>query len=520
MNEDFIKIKKQCLWEALIKSAAIGLSAALLVVGVFLLAFGLAEIDLHWAVYIAIGVVIFAAGGGIAYFFLRPTDIKVAKRYDKEFSLNERVQTMVEYSDKEGDIVQLQREDTAEKIKGLKINPFKLSRIWQYCALCALAVAILFTGVFVPAAALNSDDDPSETVQPEPDPDAFTYDLYMQAAMAELISNVRESSLKEGDKSAVVSALQTLDDSLKEIESKSLMKSYVLATVITVDAITDGANSFRKIHEALTDDNLKQAVKDGVAVFAANGTNFNTYRNVLAFKSRVGNYIEIVLEPILEKIGEDLKVSQIDGLDEKLNSFIGVITSALNESEVSEDDGLYTSFVALRRALRTTCDKVGKGSSNAVLWNEIDKALGDFSINLNSALGEQSYYCVMDLFVRTRLSEIFGIKYSELPEVNKDIEGGSGRVPEEGNDEPGDDPDDTKPGDGGGANLNEIYGSDDVIYYPDAADYVIYGQVLDEYYTRFSDKMLQGDAPEEIKKLVAEYFKSLYSGIEEDTDEN
>ena len=85
MDEKFKKIKNKCLIEALIKSAVIGISAGLFVTGIILLSLVLTGNSIHWAIYIPIGLISALAGGGVSFLFMRPSDMRVAKKYDGRF---------------------------------------------------------------------------------------------------------------------------------------------------------------------------------------------------------------------------------------------------------------------------------------------------------------------------------------------------------------------------------------------------------------------------------------------------
>ena len=153
MDEKFKKIKNKCLIEALIKSAVIGISAGLFVTGIILLSLVLTGYSIHWAIYIPIGLISALAGGGVSFLFMRPSDMRVAKKYDTEFGLNEKLQTMVAFSGQEGDIIALQRSDASETLASLPARKIRFSQIWQYCLCAVLALALFFSAVFIPVSA-------------------------------------------------------------------------------------------------------------------------------------------------------------------------------------------------------------------------------------------------------------------------------------------------------------------------------------------------------------------------------
>ena len=111
MGTQFKRLKQYNATWTVVRALAFGVSAFLLLSGVFLLLDKLRLLQLG-----AISFVIGAAGGiavGIAMLLiLRKTDLRLAEKIDREQKLRERVQTMVAYQEDDGAVVQLQRQDT------------------------------------------------------------------------------------------------------------------------------------------------------------------------------------------------------------------------------------------------------------------------------------------------------------------------------------------------------------------------------------------------------------------------
>ena len=113
--------------------------------------------------------------------------------------------------------------------------------------------------------------------------------------------------------------------------------------------------------------------------------------------------------------------------------------------------------------------------------------------------------------------EIFGISASELPpEVEDDIQRPTMDNEE---DEPPEDDEEQKGDSGGYGSGDMIYGSDDVIYYPDEERYVQYGEVINEYYAKITEKILAGEISEELAASLEKYFESLYDGAAKEDGE-
>lgn len=530
MTDGFRKLKNKCLTAAIVKSVIAGVSAGLILSGALMLAFGLSDIAFHWAYYILIGVLSAAAVGVAAFLIMRPTDKKVAKKYDERLNLNEKLQTMVEFSGKEGDIIAIQREDASHKLNAAKIKTFEISKLWYYLLIAVLALAMFFTGVFVPAAAQSGTgpDGPETPVDPGPDEDFFEYDLFMQAGVAELITNVRESSLSAALKEEFVRELTSLDTNLAEIDSKQQMRISVTATVTAIDALVTNANTFRIIGEVFGDktSGFGAAIFQSAAVYISSPNIFNDYNRVKAFETKIGENIEIVLQTNLTPILEAVRIPQNGVTDEetgetatmaeRVNSLVASLEKAL-AAEVDETDALYVTLDTLLQTFRGIADDIGK-YKDETLYTRMDKAFTELDNAMNTAMSAQCYNLVMNNFVRTRLASIFGLDVASLPEFNEDLNDGNNSGGNTG--DPGDkDPDDDGNG-GGGGNQDELYGSDDMIYDPDLGEYVKYGDVLAKYYERVYDRILDGSLSGELSEIIEEYFKILYGGIENDeTDE-
>jgi len=72
--------------------------------------------------------------------------------------------------------------------------------------------------------------------------------------------------------------------------------------------------------------------------------------------------------------------------------------------------------------------------------------------------------------------------------------------------------------DGGIGSGDIVYGSDDQIYDPDTNENVKYGSVINEYYAKITEKLLDGNVSEELEKYISDYFASLYDGTEKDAE--
>ncbi|MDE7168226.1 MAG: hypothetical protein K2O28_05185 [Clostridia bacterium] len=522
MSESFEKLKHKHLLEAVIKSVICGVSCGLFAVGVVLLALKLSGVDLHFGFYILIGAAVAAGSGTGLFFVFRPTDVKSAKRIDKEYGLNEKVQTMVEFADQEGDILVLQREATGEILNNLPKRQLTAKSLWQYFVTTRLwqcvACAVLAVAIIVPALAIPplTRDDGSGTASgntgaTERGPEFWEYSLEQQAAIADLILDLRNCSLDDATiKPAFIQIVEDMDKTLKSVDTQTRMKQCIYATVQMLDGVTDTANTYQKICEHLKayDEELATAIPNAVAVYKSSYAQLTNFRFIKALEYELGDMIAEVLEEVVLASCTPLHLESNSDNGAKLNAFVGGLTASLTASGVNEDDALYGCVNDLRVSLRNTYNLVGKGYGISTLNTQIDGAFDTFKNGLVTILKEQSYNRIMDVFTRRKLSDIFGVPLGELPVLSDANEGTSG-----GN-TPGTDPGGNTPGgpgdpNGGYGSGEIIFGSNDKIFDPDTGEYVEYGKLLNEYYQRFFDRILNGDF-----EYVSEYFNILFGGID------
>lgn len=549
MSKDFETIKKKSLISAILKSLAVGGSVFLAAAGILLLVFSLTDAikNLKLGAIIGIGcasgagcLILALAAGGVAFLFLRPTDMKVAKRYDDEFALNEKLQTMVAFKGQEGTMIDLQRQNALEILSTLPNPKVKFSRIWQYVASLALAVCVAFSGAGVAmgvaiAEALNHGhgNGPGQTeippdIDPEnPDNDLFEYELGMQAGMAEIINDVRDSTVEDGTKQYMVAALEALDETLRTVTTVTQMRLEVFAAVTDIDEFIEQSNSFRKISKEVEefDKNLSSAITKGFVVYKGRIIPSLPISYVSGLSDTLGDYIEDAMADFIEESGNSLHVSQITlgeekNLSEVLDFFTASMEGALTVSGISEEDALYDSLITLSTQLKSIKRQTASGGTgDSVLWERIDDCYSIMNKSAVAALIVQAVKPVMEVYIRQQLTKLFNISFSGVAELYADLvyevdKGPGGVGPSEG-----DDPENPP---GGGAGPGDIkYGSNDLIYYPKTGTFEKFGDVLSDYEDAIRNGTLEEDFPEYLKNYFEKYLNYLHNGTgETDGSEN
>lgn len=466
MSNKFKELKVKYLLRALVKSVICGLSAGLIVVGALLLALKLSAITLDVVWYVVIGVGAALVTGVITFIFFMPTDKKVARILDNEFGLEERVQTSLAYSKEKGVIIQMQRDDAADKLNTLPKEKFKFSKIWQFCVIAIVAIAIAVTAFFVPAKQVvdagnqGGEDDPVVTVT-----------LFHVTSVKTMINNVTSAEgFDEEVKTATVAELQILLDKLNASYydgvkiSKSGLTNAVLLTINNVERVIYGSLKYTAFPgiikgetPTLSSTALANAVEYGLNSYSS--LDIYEYGHVDSFYA--GNmYINQTSTKInagLNALRQALEVKLEDGLADAFTTIVGDTMNAVGQKgdyglEANADCPAYyclstlfsTKLVTLNRAngviktadaavapIKQEADRV-----NAVvegLKKEIDEA-NEALDALNKALeeataaGDEDEIANLTSQIEAKTGEIAQLteqsysKNDELSELNKKME--------------------------------------------------------------------------------------------------
>lgn len=507
MGETFKKLKKQHLISAIIKSAIGGASFGLLVTGIVLLALKLAKVQINPAFYVLIAVGCTLALGGGLFLLLRPTDVKIAKKLDKEYGLNEKVQTMVEFSESEGEVIKLQREDAEVKLSTLPKRKPSVSKLWQYVAAPVVAVALLFTAVFIPMKTVGSASG-----------DEFDFSNVQAIALRQLIDDVKKSALDETLSGQTVVVLEGLLDGLDETKHESVMRRAVLSSITLIDGIFENANSYADIAAELSKSERSEKFSSSITTAVTSyksPVKITTLQKVNDNAAKGDANISAALEESVNPLMEEFNALRGNALDSAIRLFLASFNANLVNSGYGGEDELYGVLDSFSKALLDVADKIVNGGySTSNIQAQIKSACANYVQSGTLALSEQMYNCMMDEFVREKLAEIFGIKSSDLPNKGPNLPQQSG-----GTDTPNPDKDPEETPGGGHGPGGVQHGSNDLIYDPDKEQKVEYGEVFNKYYAEAVERLASGEISDELIKFISEYFKNL-DLVNRNEDEN
>lgn len=496
----FLEHKRRFLISAIIKSAVCGISFGLLVVGVVLLSLKLNAISINTWYYVLMGIGGALICGALVFLIFMPTDKYVAKRLDNEYDLDERVQTSLEYRQENAMLVIMQRCDAGEKMRNIPRSKFRLSKVWQYCVIAVLALALSFTAFFIPARQALGDEGPGFN-----DVDETPYSLtpFQETAMNELIKNVRESELEDGLKESTVSELANLLENLRLATNRGKMRNSVNYAVYYVNAHIRSANSNEQISVALRESvsYLPDAIDDGIVTHKP--IQLLDYNNVKYFYTNMIGLVTNAVTPYLLDLFTTLSDSEA-GLPAAINELAKSIHSALNSSDVKDSDELYVALDNFATKLTQTASQ-----PSDKIDQEIESLYKVFSEELTDAISVQAYNLAMNRFIRNRLLIVFGMYESDPDYVPESPSGTPDDVE--------DPPDDGKgPAEGGGELEGDIqYGSKDKVYNPLTGEYVPYGQLLQWYYEEFGKLVESGTLSPDQVHAAKVYFDLLFNGFDD-----
>ena len=479
MSKGFLKFWRRMLFASLWRSVLPGVSLAL---GTFAVLFLLYKRMLLSLSPLLCASVALGAGlvlGAILFTCLFPYKKRLARKLDRELHMREGVQTMLAYADRQDTMMQLQREQTDQKLCATPAKRLKI-RHFGTCVVCFL----LAIGMSVTAFAI-----PAKQPEPEPAPVETPFELgeWESIALQNLIEEVRASTMSEGAKTQTVASLESLLEALRTTKTQSRMKTLVVNTVVSVRGFVNEVVTLRAI----------------APILGASGSSYTKQLERALAKQDSAEFKQ-ALDAIAVELGAD------DAFDVAIHVMSDEIKMALRNSGASEQDMLH---VELDRLANTLASVVEKLPDYTLTWGkmQVNDAFGTAHVQISKALSQQRYDAEMGAYVEARLLEIFGLSASDLPA------GESGT--EQGPQTPGqydDDDDDQSVSDGGMGSGELIVGSQDVIYDPGKDDYVKYSEVIDIYNAIFLESKIDGLLSDEMAELIEAYFTALFSPSNKD----
>lgn len=506
--ENFKKIKTEYGLRAVILSAALSISCGVLLSCSLLLAFKLCGVEFFWVYYPVIGVGVAAASFWAFYFVFRPDEKKLALKLDAEYALNEKVQTMLEYSSDGSVLARLQREQADGLLAPVAKKKLRFEGLLKYVFAPVLAIALLFTAIFVPGKIIGEADEPFEITE------------YQRAGVNALVADVQSSALEPALKSGISSVLSELADSLDETALQSAMRAKVVAAVTVIDGAVANENTYLKLCLCFVEkqgvESYAYAISDGANAYKSTAYKLSSMDSVnqkysLVEEGAQDNFLDWLgkfVKGLPDKEEGDLR-DDLTVMAEKLSVFSSGLKEALGEfvsaNPNKAEDGLYLNALSTADAVgsvaATAQGYTTKESLSAVISSRLTALSGDCA----KPLSKQSYNLIMNDYVRSRLAAIFGVT---LPDWVTEVK----RKQSEGEANEGDEENSNQGGAGGKGEV--VFGTDDVVYDPETDSQVSYTVIVERYKNAVLERIAAGAPSGEIAEYLKNYFGKITSSQE------
>ena len=519
MDNNFKKFKRKLAREHLLKSILFGTAGGLAASSISLITSCATGAFINPMAHIGIGLAGFVATA-LSYFFAKkPSDKKIAARMDAAFQGNEKYLTMVEYQDKEGLIIEKQREDAQQELekKSPKALPLKLS-VWNIPAI------ILAGGFFTASCFTPQIKEAIHESTHRPDPDEWN------DKTSELIDRIQES-IDENDK--IDSSLQDeFDGILNDLESD-------LNNDVDTDSRQDKIDDAKdKVDEAVDNANSKEEIGDALE---------NSEDDAL---KKLGEAIKEgdneKIQEALDELNNELQTLNGQELVDKLNQIADEIRDALKESQIPEGDELRDALNDLADQLEQIADELqqqagesgepssdqqggqqggqfGESSSEDQQQGstpaddhakeDAEEAINEAGEKIKDAVDQQNQNEQAGESTKDQMDQLKDPSQSQ--EGQEGQQGQQGQQGQEGEGQGQGQSSSSGEGSGSGAGAGSSgtsYGSNDNIFTENGDSH--YGDVINEYLNEANDDA-KGNDDQELASAIDDYFKDLFGSAGE-----
>lgn len=498
--ENFIKIKNRKKRNAFLRSGIIGGGVAVTAASIPVMVYTLMDKSVPW-LWVILGAVLL---GGLTFLgillCLYPFNKRLARALDKTMGGGEKVQTMVEFAESDEEMKVLQRKDTEERLNSVPSSVYQFKHVWQCIAAACLAFVTLAGAMivsFLPKDTGGGGNGGGDSSQNQPQDEAFEFTEFQETALRQLIEYVQKSEMAQGLKDSTVAQLEGLIGDLPVATTRNEMLEKVNAVITSVDEAVENVNNGFDLATTMTQTGQPLVGKLGNAVGAVELDRFATFYNECADGFKPFTKRQEGVEP-RNGTGED-EFSEGKLAENNITQFSIALTSALVASKVDPADPLYQAIKNLHDKLfrlRAAIHYYAEGT-----WaNEIEKLFNECAAPFTVALSAEIANDETRDYVIRKLKEIFGLSNEEAPETSKDFVAVYTEDDEQGDDE-------IHSGGLGTGDYN--FPSDELIYNPATGEHIRYGELLAEYYNRYTDALQKGEIDEELEMILQAYFDLL-----------
>ncbi len=486
MDNGFRKFKQKQRTSAIVRALLAGISLGVIVVAAFWLIAKLSSAEANFLLWGLIGGGLALVVIGVLLAVLLPTDKRLAKRLDTKLELNEKVQTMIAFREEEGEMIQLQRDDTQEILMQAPGKKMRSKSAWVFAVLPVLACGCLIGSILVKA---QEPEPPAPPVDP-----TWRLDQFDRQNLDDLIKHVQDSAMDAAPKDAVVLQLEGLKQQLELVKKESVMKETVTAVITNVHQIVKDHNDHGLIVNPLLSASSAEVKKLAQTMDLLKAEEITKYFDTLEQTLGVAEKKEEDSEEDQAKTKAGNKGMSPEERAAEAASMVEAIRQVLDNSKDNAEHPLYKALEAFAQLL----EGITAESSEKAVRDILDEA-EDLILN---GLASPIANFTEEVYVINRLVAIFGISKESLPpellaELDKEItDGGVGKD---------DDYEETNKAGGLGDGAT-AFGRDDQIYDPDLNEQVMISTVMDKYGAVISDYRKEGSVTDELDKAITDFF--------------
>ncbi len=288
MNNGYTSFKKKILKNHFIRFLIISFSLFLFVFGILLILTKTKVSSLSIIVDFLIAFACFLLVGLLG-FLLKPNNKKIAKKLDKDFDLKNRVQTMIEMENKDGIIVELQKEDTEEKLKNIPLKNLKFKAPFLFVFIFLVGFSATISGAVI------------KVKEPEVEPEKeYTLTELQIIKLEELKKQIENSKI---DNNLIVqynAQIDSLITTLKGGIKESLLESKVKETIDNINLINEAYANNKTIGGSLNKIENKYYSKETLSSLEIQTNKFVGY-----WKTKTETNNKFVITSTLVKIGDN-----------------------------------------------------------------------------------------------------------------------------------------------------------------------------------------------------------------------
>lgn len=478
MGQGYQKFKRRAVWGAWVKACLLGLALGLAIASGWLLADKLLGNHPRWMLYGMVGGGVAPVTAALMLVRLFPTDRRLARRLDASLDLGEKVQTMIAYRRDDTPMVMMQRQDTEAILAAAPTKRARSKRWWLHTVTPVLAMALAVSAMLVPAQAEASELAPTDP--------KFRLTEWQEMMMNQLINEVRTSNMEVTPKTLTVQELESLLVNVKNATRESVMKAAVVDAIVKVHGIVKDHTTYPEVGRAL---------------------NASANEHLRSWSGKVVKGDPIGLGESLDTTRQLLEVL---GETDMLTGLAAALEQALAETASDVADPLYRGFSDMKDALASVAAEAD-GMTTAQLTEALDRVFYAADGSLSGALQQQRFNQTVRDDVIVTLMAIFALTAEDLPPEVLPSSAMDDALDGKDDYDPGEqETDETKDNGGGLGTGDMLYGSNEPIYDPGKDAYVVYGEVLNEYYARISEMLVDGSLSPELEEMITRYFESLY----------